>query len=61
MIKKIIGILAALAIVALVVFTAIGAGTYRSMLPDDLFTTDAAESVEQPQEPTGDVTTEITE
>lgn len=61
MIKKIIGILAALAIVALVVFTAIGAGTYRSMLPDDLFTADAAESPEPPREPAGDVTTAITE
>lgn len=38
MIKKIIGIVAVLAILALIVYTAIGAGTYRSMLPEDLFT-----------------------
>ena len=38
MIKKIIGIVAVLAILALIVYTAIGAGTYKSMLPEDLFT-----------------------
>jgi hypothetical protein len=38
MIKKIIGIVALLAILALIVYTAIGAGTYKSMLPEDLFT-----------------------
>ena len=38
MIKKIIGVLAVLAILALIVYTAIGMGTYKSMLPEDLFT-----------------------
>jgi hypothetical protein len=38
MIKKIIGIVALLAILALIVYTAIGVGTYKSMLPEDLFT-----------------------
>ena len=38
MIKKIIGVVALLAILALIVYTAIGAGTYKSMLPEDLFT-----------------------
>ena len=38
MIKKIIGIVALLAILALIVYTAIGAGIYKSMLPEDLFT-----------------------
>lgn len=38
MIKKIIGIVALLAILVLIVYTAIGAGTYKSMLPEDLFT-----------------------
>ena len=37
MIKRIIGILATLAILALVVFTALGSGSYKSMLPEDLF------------------------
>ena len=38
MIKKIIGVLAVLAILALIAFTAIGVGTYKSMLPEDMFT-----------------------
>ena len=38
MIKKIIGIVAVFAILALVVFTAVGVGTYKSMLPEDMFT-----------------------
>ena len=38
MIKKIIGVLAVLAILALIVYTAIGMGTYKSMLPEDMFT-----------------------
>lgn len=37
MIKKIIGVLAVLAILALIVYTAIGMGTYKSMLPEDMF------------------------
>ena len=50
MIKKFIGVLATLAVLALVVFTAIDFGTYKSMLPEDLFTASAdaevAEAVE---------------
>ena len=37
MIKKIIGGLFAVAAIAVIVFTAIGAGSYESMLPEDLF------------------------
>lgn len=46
MIKKIIGVLAALAILVLIVFTAIGVGTYKSMLPEELFSTVSVEEVE---------------
>ena len=38
MIKKIIGVVAVVAILALIAFTAIGVGTYKSMLPEDMFT-----------------------
>ena len=54
MIKKIIGIVALLAILALIVYTAIGAGTYKSMLPEDMFTkkdvvaTEIVEATEAP-------------
>ena len=37
MIKKVFGKIAALGVVAVGVFTAMGYGTYRSMLPEDLF------------------------
>lgn len=37
MIKRIIGGLFAVAVIAVIVFTAIGAGSYESMLPEDLF------------------------
>lgn len=46
MIKRIIGILATLAILALVVFTALGSGSYKSMLPEDLFLRSTVESEE---------------
>lgn len=46
MIKRIIGILATLAILALVVFTALGSGSYKSMLPEDLFLRPTVESAE---------------
>ena len=58
MIKKIIGIVAVLAILALIVYTAIGAGTYKSMLPEDLFTKKdvvATEIVEATEAPATDV------
>lgn len=48
MIKRIIGIIASLAIVALIVFTVLGSGSYRSMLPEDLFSDEVV--AEQPQE-----------
>lgn len=47
MIKKIIGILATIAILALIVMTAIGAGSYKSMLPEDLFSRTVEDAVEQ--------------
>lgn len=37
MIKRIIGGLFAVAVIAVIAFAAIGAGTYKSMLPEDLF------------------------
>lgn len=37
MIKRIIGGLFAVAAIAVIVFTVIGAGSYESMLPEDLF------------------------
>lgn len=38
MIKKIIGILFALGVVALIAYTAIDTGSYRTLLPDDFLT-----------------------
>ena len=37
MIKRIIGGLFAVAVIVVIAFTAIGAGSYESMLPEDLF------------------------
>ena len=37
MIKRIIGGLFAVAVIVVIAFTAIGAGSYKSMLPEDLF------------------------
>ena len=45
MIKKIIGIILSLAVVAVMVFALLGAGTYQSMLPDDLFSAESADTV----------------
>lgn len=42
MIKRVIGIVASLAILALIVFTVLGAGSYKSMLPETLFSSDKA-------------------
>jgi hypothetical protein len=58
MIKKIIGVVAVFAILALVVFTAVGVGTYKSMLPEDMFTKTevvASEVIEETKTPTTDV------
>ena len=46
MIKRIIGGLFAVAVIAVVTFTAIGAGSYKSMLPEDLFQREAEPAVE---------------
>ena len=57
MIKKIIGVVAGFAILALVVFTAIGAGTYKSMLPEDMLTKSevvASEVIEETKTPATD-------
>lgn len=57
MIKKIIGVVAVFAILALVVFTAIGAGTYKSMLPEDMLTKSevvASEVIEETKTPATD-------
>ena len=45
MIKKIIGVIVTLAVLALIAFVALGAGSYRSMLPEGLFERDAEVSV----------------
>jgi hypothetical protein len=46
MIKRIIGGLFAVAVIAVITFTAIGAGSYKSMLPEDLFQRGAEPAVE---------------
>ena len=46
MIKRIIGGLFAVAVIVVIAFTAIGAGTYKSMLPEDLFQREAEPVVE---------------
>ena len=46
MIKRIIGGLFAVAVIVVIAFTAIGAGSYRSMLPEDLFQREAEPAAE---------------
>ena len=46
MIKRIIGGLFAVAVIVVIAFTAIGAGSYKSMLPEDLFQRGAEPVVE---------------
>ena len=61
MIKKIIGVVAVFAILALVIFTAVGVGTYKSMLPEDMFTKSevvASEVIEEMETPAADVGTD---
>lgn len=53
MIKRIIGGLFAVAVIAVIAFAAIGAGTYKSMLPEDLFQREA--------EPVAEVVESVTE
>ena len=46
MIKRIIGGLFAVAVIVVIAFVAIGAGSYKSMLPEDLFQREAEPEVE---------------
>ena len=46
MIKRIIGGLFAVAVIVVIAFTAIGAGSYKSMLPEDLFQREAEPAAE---------------
>ena len=46
MIKRIIGGLFAVAVIAVITFTAIGVGSYKSMLPEDLFQREAKPAAE---------------
>lgn len=46
MIKRIIGGLFAVAVIVVIAFVAIGAGSYKSMLPEDLFQREAEPAVE---------------
>lgn len=58
MVKKILGIVATLAILALIVFTVLGAGSYKSLLPEQwlLFGNEqGGEVVEQGIEPATEV------
>lgn len=75
MIKRIIGGLFAVVVIVVIAFTAIGAGSYKSMLPEDLFQREAepvaevvepvaeepAEEVEMQDSVTMDDTPEITD
>ena len=47
MIQRIIGILASLAIIVLIAFTVLGRDSYKSMLPEDMFS--AGEEVVVPE------------
>ena len=60
MIKKIIGGLFAVAVIAVIVFTAIGAGSYESMLPENLFKR-SVEPVVEVVEPVAEESTEVVE
>lgn len=55
MIKRIIGILATIAILAIVVFTALGFGSYESMLPEDLLQSSEVESAVEVESASGEV------
>ena len=46
MIKRIIGGLFAVVVIVVIAFVAIGAGTYKSMLPEDLFQREAEPAAE---------------
>lgn len=56
MIKKIIGLLFAVGVVAIIVMTVLGVGSYKSLLPEDLFVpaVPTAASVEEVVEQMGE-------
>ena len=60
MIKRIIGGLFAVAVIVVIAFTAIGAGSYKSMLPEDLFQR-AAEPAAEVEEPVAEESAEEVE
>ncbi|MBO7330832.1 MAG: hypothetical protein J6U52_03470 [Alistipes sp.] len=60
MIKRIIGGLFAVAVIVVIAFTAIGAGSYKSMLPEDLFQCEA-EPVVEVVEPVAEESAEVVE
>lgn len=55
MIKRIIGILATIAILAIVVFTVLGFGSYQSMLPEDLLQSSEVGSAVEVESASGEV------
>ena len=60
MIKRIIGGLFAVAVIVVIAFTVIGAGSYKSMLPEDLFQREA-EPVAEVVEPVAEESAEEVE
>ena len=60
MIKRIIGGLFAVAVIVVIAFTAIGAGSYKSMLPEDLFQREAEPAAEV-EEPVAEEPAEVVE
>lgn len=51
MVKKIIGYVAVVAVIAIVVFTAMNAGGYKSMLPEEWLSSSPEEEIEIQIEP----------
>ena len=45
MVKKFVGYIFTIAVIAVIVFTVLGTGTYKSMLPEDLFSPNKTETV----------------
>lgn len=57
MIKKIIGVLATLATLAVILFAALNFGNYTSLLPDDLFSGQAVTEMVEEVAPTAETAT----
>ncbi|MBQ3198379.1 MAG: hypothetical protein IJB63_09725 [Alistipes sp.] len=57
MIKKIIGVLATLATLAVILFAALNFGNYTSLLPEDLFSSQAVTEAVEEVVPDADTTT----